>query len=348
MWGGVGVKETLRQAALAAGWRECGGHWYKPDPGQPSALHKRRGIGVAVAYKNVGYSFGFDDKARARVELQVNPSGTIDRVLVYIAAVDVGQGVSTVLAQIAAETLGVEIKRVRIAMVDTSSSPDAGSSSASRHTYLSGNAVYRACKQAYERWREALRAETGETKVVGEALFRGRDARPTTPYDPETGQCQPHISYSYGTQIALVEVDTETGEVELLKMWASNDVGRVIHPAAVYGQVAGGVHMGVGYALTEELIQEKGWLRTRRFSEYFIPTVLDMPHELVNINVEVPDPTGPYGATGLGETPTLPTAPAIINAIHDATGVWLNTLPATAERVWEALQKSLSGVNSAD
>ncbi len=341
---GVGIKETLRQAALAAGWRGENGRWLKPVLGQPSAPHKRRGIGVACAYKNVGYSFGFDDKTTARVELTPSqPSSyegegrvgvrAIERALVRVGASDVGEGVHTALAQIAAEALGVPLERVEIALLDTAEVPDAGSSSASRHVFISGNAVLRACQEAKAKWETALREESGETHIEAEYTFRGRSVRPTTPYDPETGQCEPHISYGYATQIALVEVDTETGEVDVLKVWAAHDVGRAVNPEMVLGQIGGGVHMGLGYALMEDFIQQEGMVRTRKFAEYQIPTVLDMPPEIVPIIVEVPDPTGPYGAKGTGEMTTLPTAPAILNAIHDAVGVRLGRLPATAERV---------------
>ena len=213
------------------------------------------------------------------------------------------------------------------------------SSSASRHVYMSGNAVMRACQEAKRRWDEVLRAETGETEVAAEVVYHGRSARPTTDYTPGTGMCDPHISYSPAAQIALVEVDTETGEVEVLKMWAATDAGKVINPAMVFGQVAGGVHMGVGYGLSEEFIQREGKAVSRLFSHYHVPTVLDMPHEFESVAVEVPDPTGPFGASGIGEATTLPTAPAILNAIHDATGVWLDTIPATPERVFFALSQ---------
>jgi len=339
IWGGVGIKDCLRQAAQAAGWREEDGHWHKPDLSQPSAPHKKRGIGVACALKNVGYSFGFDDKSEAEVVLGLNPDGGIARATVKTAAVDVGQGVATALAQIAAQALGIPFSRVRVALIDTADTPDAGSSSASRHVYITGNAVHGACEAALEKRDEALRGETGETTVSARYLYRGRSRRPTTGFAPETGECNPHLAYSYGVEIALVEVDTETGETEILKMWAAHDAGTVVNPAMYFGQVAGGIHMGVGYGLMEDFAQKDGLPRTRRFSEYSIPTVLDMPKELVSISVEAKDPTGPFGAKGLGETPTLPTAPAIVNAIHDATGIWLDRIPATSERVWQALKE---------
>ena len=336
---GVGIQETLRQAALAAGWREKDGHWFKPDLGQPSAPHKRRGIGVACAYKNVGYSFGFDDKTTARVELALAESGAIQHARIRVGASDVGEGVHTALAQIAAEALDVPLERVEIAPLDTAEVPDAGSSSASRHVYISGNAVLRACWAAKAKLQDMLHAETGERHIEAEFTYHGRNARPTSPYDSETGQCEPHICYGYATQIALVEVDTETGVVDVLKLWAAHDVGQAVNPNMAIGQVGGGVHMGLGYALMEEFIQQEGLVRTRNFAEYQIPTVLDMPREIVPIIVEVADPTGPYGAKGLGEMTTLPTAPAILNAIYDAIGIRLDRLPVTAEKVLISLRK---------
>jgi len=330
---GVGMKETLRRAANAAGWRRDGDHWHRPDLGRPSTPNKRLGIGVACAHKNVGYSFGFDDQTTARVELDLEPSGAIGRALVRMGTSEVGQGVYTAMAQIAAEALGILPERVEMAPLDTAEVPNAGSASASRHVYVSGNAVMRACQEAKAKWEDLLRAETGEMHVEAEYTYHARSARSTTTYDPETGRCDPHITYGYATQIALVEVDAETGEVEVLRLWAAQDMGRAVNPAMAIGQIGGGVHMGLGYALTEEFIQQEGLVRTPSFAEYQIPTVLDMPREIVPIIVEVADPTGPYGAKGLGEMTTLPTAPALINAIHDATGGWITSLPATPEKV---------------
>jgi len=270
------------------------------------------------------------------VELALDESGEIARVLVKLGASDQGMGAHTALAQIAAQALGVDYEKVRVALVDTSVVPDAGSCSASRHVYMSGNAVIRACQEAIRKRQEALRR--GERRVSAEYEYHGRSVRPTTPYDDDNGMCDPHIGYGYATQIALVEVDVETGQTEVLKVWAAQDVGKAINPEMVKGQAGGGVHMGLGYALTEEFIQKEGLVKTRRFSEYHIPTVADMPREFIPLIVEVPDPTGPFGAKGVGEMTTLPTAPAIISAIHDAVGVFIDNLPATAEKVWRAMQ----------
>ena len=337
---GVGIRETLRQAALAAGWRQVAGQWVGPEPEPPAAPHLRRGIGVACAYKNVGYSMGFDDTSAAEVTLTLDEGGGITRALVKIGASEVGQGVWTVLQQIAADALGVELGRVHLALVDTANVPNAGSASASRHTYMSGNAVLRACREALAESDRQRREGRLGPKVAAAYTFHGRESVATTPLDPLTGQCEPHIAYSYATQIALVEVDVETGVVRIPRFWAATDLGKAINPQMIYGQVAGSVHMGVGYALTEHFVQRGARALTQGFTEYHIPTALDMPWEFVNIIVEVPDPTGPLGAKGMGETPTLPTAPAILSAIHDATGLWLDRLPAGPEQVYLALKRS--------
>ncbi len=333
------MKETLEQAARAAGWQQTPAGWRRPAPQPATAPHKRRGLGIAVGYKNVGYSFGYDDESTARVTLNLDAAGAIQRCQVRIGAAEVGQGVLTTLAQIAAEALGIKLSAVRMIFMDSAEVPSAGSSSASRQTFVSGNAVLGACRQALAQREEARRK--GETPATQDAVytFHARASVPTTDYAPATGECLPHLSYSYGAQAADVEVDVETGEVEILRLCAATDVGKVIHPANVFGQVAGGVHMGVGFALTEEFVQEGGHIKSGSYSEYYVPTVRDMPHELVNRNVEVPDPAGPFGATGLGETPTLPTAPALLSAIHDAVGVWLDDLPATAEKVYWAMRR---------
>ncbi|MGQ9714881.1 MAG: xanthine dehydrogenase family protein molybdopterin-binding subunit, partial [Anaerolineae bacterium] len=267
-----------------------------------------------------------------------DPSGTIREAEVRVGATEVGQGVLTVLTQIAADALGIRPGQVRLVTGDTALVPDGGSASASRQTYMCGNAVLGACQEAWRRWQEALRAETGEQEVRASYVFRALEVRRTTPFDPETGQCEPHVTYGYCTQVAEVEVDLETGVVDVLRVISVQDAGRAMNPELLRGQVGGGVHMGVGYALMEDFRQEGGRILTRNFSEYLIPTSLDMPEELVSVVVEVPDPTGPYGAKGVGELPTLPTAPAILSAIHDATGVWITRLPATPERVFWALQ----------
>jgi len=336
---GVGVKETLRQAALAIGWRPAlasggqpsGKGWVRPElPPLPDG--RRRGVGLATAFKNVGYSFGFHDRSTARVTVDLNERGEPLRAEVFSAAAEVGMGVHTVLVQIAAQELGLPVERMKFHPVDTSETPDAGSSSASRHTFISGNAVLAACRQAL------AKRSPGERRVEAESTYDSRDARPTTGLDPETGAGNPHIAFGYATQAAEVAVDPVTGVVEVLRMVSAQDVGRAMNPLMIEGQVGGGIGMGLGYALMEEFkLRDDGRVRTRNFSEYLIPTTMDMPAELESINVEVPDPAGPYGAKGVGEHVMLPAAPAILNAIRDAVGVDIDELPAGPERVWRAL-----------
>ncbi len=342
---GVGVKETLRQAALAAGWRPVAERWVKPDrPPLPDG--RRRGLGLATAFKNIGYSFGFHDRSTARVTVALDERGEPERAELFIAATEVGMGVHTVLTQIAAEGLGLSMDRVKLNLVDTTRTPNAGSASASRHTFMSGKAVMEACRQAMAKTDGLLGRHGGRGRplppeqrlVEAEYTFNSQDVRPTTDLDPETGACNPHITYGYVTQAAEVAVDPATGAVEVLRMVSAQDVGRAMNPLMIEGQVGGGLNMGLGYALMEEFkLRDDGRVRTRNFSEYLIPTTVDMPPELTSVNVEVPDPVGPYGAKGLGEHVMIPTAPAVLNAIRDALGVDIDQIPAGPERVWRAL-----------
>ncbi len=331
-------EEVLTKAATAAGWRQVEGRWTAPELPEPSAPGRKRGIGLALTYKNIAYSFGFDDKATAIVDLYLNGK-EIEKAVVRIGTSDVGQGSNTVLTQIAADALGVDISRVEMAPLDTSNVRSAGSSSASRQTYMSGNAVFGACRQALRMLARGEVDPNDPNHIESEYTFYLRKVHATFPFDPNTGLCEPHALYGFSCQVAEVEVDTDTGEVEVVKIVSAQDMGKAVNPKLVWGQVAGAVHMGVGYALMEEFRQRDGYVYTRNFSEYLIPTVLDMPYEFESINVEVPEETGPFGAKGMGEMPTLPTAPAILNAIHDAVGIRLPQIPATAERVWQALNE---------
>ncbi len=316
---GVGIKETLLEVAKKAEWPRI-----KERKGKEGLM---RGVGVACGWKNVGYSFGSPERSTAQVELF--GQGGIERAVVKCGTAEVGQGVMTILAQLAAETLGLNLERVEVIGVDTDSTPSAGSSSASRQAFMSGNAVRGACLAAQEAW------ERGERPA--EATYEYR-APSTTPFDPQTGECRPNFSYGYGSQIVEVEVDGETGEVALKRVFAVHDVGRALNPAAIEGQIEGGVVMAQGHALLEEFIQQEGLIQTRLLSQYLIPTSMDIPEEIVPIILEKADPLGPFGARGVGEMTTLPLVPAVLDAIHDATGLWFDQLPVTAEKVYMALR----------
>jgi CO/xanthine dehydrogenase Mo-binding subunit len=282
---------------------------------------------LATGWKNVGYSFGFPEQATCTVEL--HGEDDIERAVVRIGASEVGQGLNTIMAQIAAETLGAGYDAIEIHDLDTSVVPDAGSSSASRHAFMSGNAVKGASEAALQAWARGDRPAQATFKYVPPK---------TTPFDPQTGECYPNFSYGYASQIAQVEVDLETGEIALTRVLAAHDTGKTINPQTLEGQVDGGVVMAQGWALIEDFLQQDGYVRTRRLSEYMIPTSLDAPQDIVSCLIEVADPLGPYGARGVGEMTMMLLAPAILDAIHDATGIWFNAIPVKAEDVVLALR----------
>jgi CO/xanthine dehydrogenase Mo-binding subunit len=318
----VSIRETMMHAAEAAGWTEQG----KPRPQGEVSGQILRGIGVASGYKNVCYSFGFPDKCTALCELYGGEA--MEKAVVKIGISEVGQGTLGAMGQMAAETLGLAYDQVTVVNEDTSEVPEAGSCSASRLSFMAGNAIKLACEATLALW------QAGERPAIAERTFR---PRPTSMYDPDTGVCDPHVTYGYGTQIAEVAVDSQTGEVRLLKVWAAHDVGRAINPTHVEGQIHGAISQAQGWTLLEDFCLEEGQLRTKSYADYLIPTVYDMPDEIHPLVLEIADPQGPYGVRGLGEMPMLVLAPAILDAIHDATGIWFTKLPVKAEDVLLAL-----------
>lgn len=244
-----------------------------------------------------------------------------------------GQGVNTILAQVAAEALGIPYDAVVMHELDTAVVPNAGSASASRHSFMSGNAVKGACERALQAWK------AGQRPCTINYTYHGPK---TTPFDPVTGACEPNFSYGYASQVANVEVDMETGEVALTSVVAAHDTGKTLNPQTTEGQVDGGVVMAQGWALIEDFVQLEGLIKTRRLSEYLIPTSMDVPQHITSQLLEITDPLGPYGARGVGEMTMMLLAPAILDAIHDATGLWFNKIPVKAEDVLLAL-KARSG-----
>jgi aldehyde oxidoreductase len=318
---------------------------------------KRMGIGVGGMWFGIGWT-GMPNPSQARAELEKD-----GRVVIYTGACDVGQGSTTTMAQIAASEFGLPLKWVKIVSGDTAFTPISNITCASRQTYISGNAV----KMATTKLKEALveaGAKTLEDKVqnvkVGDGFLyskqfpdhrvdlerlyyicknEGISTTYDASFDPavikldENGQGFPYSTYAFGAQVAVVEVDLETGMVKVLKVAAAHDVGRAINPLSVEGQIQGGVLMGQGFALQEEFIPGV----TRNFKSYAIPTVWETP-EIIPMIVEDPEPTGPFGAKGVGEPALIPTAPAIVNAVYNATGRRIYDLPLTPERVLKALK----------
>jgi CO/xanthine dehydrogenase Mo-binding subunit len=334
---GVSMPQVVESCAQAAGWRQSNGGWVRfSGQDQPENFklvpaheaHLKRGLGFACAFKNVGFSFGFVDECWATVEL--HGGAEIERVIVHHAGADVGQGAHTVMAQMAAEAVGVSLEQVELDVSDTATSDNSGSVSASRMTFMAGNSIKGAADLALERWREEDRPAIGRYRYLPPA---------TTPYDPETGHADPNISYGYVAQAVMVEVDTETGHVRLMDVITADDVGKAINPQQIIGQIEGAVVQATGYAVMEDFSHEDGYVQTQHLSTYLIPTVLDIPDQVQSLILEYPDPRGPWGVRGMAEMPFLPVAPAVTAAVHDAVGVWFNEFPLTPERVLRSLGK---------
>ena len=350
----VGLLETMDQVEAAV--RELG-----EEVPVPSGEDKRRGWGFACCLKNVGLGGGLPDTAGAAVDL-TDEGGAV----VHIGAAEMGQGLVGIAAQIASEVLGVPYERVQVVVGDTDRTLNGGPTVASRQTFITGNAVRHAALTVREQLAAAVAevldvspdslvfatgqvtAPDGREMSLEEAIaLARREGRPLSAehiYQPPatTPLGEPgddHFAYGFATQAALVEVDTQTGDVEVLKVIAAHDVGRAINPQAIAGQLEGGVVMGMGFALSEELVVEEGVVQNADLARYRIPRIGRVP-EVVPIIVEAATSEGPFGAKGVGEITSIPTAPAIINAIHAAAGVRLTALPATPGRMRAAIEGS--------
>jgi CO/xanthine dehydrogenase Mo-binding subunit len=222
------------------------------------------------------------------------------------------------------------MERVSLVVSDTAYTDNSGSASASRMTFMAGNAIKGAAELALEKWR------LEERPVIATFQYR---APKTTSYDPQTGKAEPNVSYGYVAQAVTVEVDTETGHVRILDVISVDDVGNAVNPQLVQGQIEGAVVQASGYAILENFVQAGGYVQTQHLSTYLIPTVLDVPERVQSVILEYPDQRGPWGARGMAEMPFLPLAPAVIAAVHDATGVWFNEFPLIPERVLRGLGK---------
>lgn len=353
----VGMIKTLE--AIEPHYRSAKAKWKTESIPEPL----RRGIGIGSMWYGIGNT-GVQNPSSARVEMDSR-----GKVTLFSGAADIGQGSSTVLAQIASQVLGIEPSEVSLVIADTKWTTNAGATSASRQTYISGNAV----KDAATRLADVLVTEAADvlktpksllvledgfvvdsrhsdqrvplSKLAKRAHDRGRPLSwqgyfdpETTPLDGETGQGAPYATYAFASHLALVTADTSTGEIRVNRIVAAHDVGKAINPQNVEGQIQGGVGMGLGFALMEEFIPGK----TASMGDYHIPTSLDMP-EIIPLIVEDEEPTGPYGAKGVGEPALIPTAPAILNAIADALGERIFRLPAHPERVREAALTAKGG-----
>jgi CO/xanthine dehydrogenase Mo-binding subunit len=325
---------------------------------------KMRGRGMAASWYGIARTATID---RAGAWAELDDGGTAK---IVTGVTEIGEGILTVLAQIAAEELGVRPEDINIGDNDTARSPEAAHAGATRQTYMIGNSVALACRDARTRldkeiatvWsveESSIRAFNGEIWSEGSnlrmsmeeavALCKKRGVVPVgsgsftahgTGLDPIDGSGSPWQAYVFGCQVAEVEVDTLTGEVQVLGIWAAHDVGRAVNPRGVEGQIEGGVVQGLGQALMEDYQLEKGHTKTHGFAKYILPTALDIP-QINSIIIEDRDPKSPLGAKGIGEPALVPTAPAIMNAIYDAVGVRITSLPATPEKIQAALQEKI-------
>ena len=340
----VGFQEVLDKVAASADWDR------KRAEYAASSGPVRKGIGLATCYYGVGLGAMGKHLNPAGANLVVHGDGSVT---VAVGTTEIGQGMVTVLTQIAAEALGCPMDLVRVVEADTSRVPDSGPTVASRTTVMSGNAI----RDAAAKIRAAMEPVIADSglpwkdavalcvqKQVGLAAH-GWSVPPPTTFDLMTGQGEAYICYSFSANIVEVEVDTETGETRVLRVHSGHDTGRVINPTTGEGQVEGGVVQGLGYALVEEHATRDGRILNDQFSTYIIPTTLDTP-DIRSILVEAEFPWGPYGAKGLGETPIIAVAPAVTSAIHHAAGVRLHEIPATPERVWTALRAKAAPASS--
>jgi aldehyde oxidoreductase len=345
---GVGIAECLD--ALKPHWDRA-----LADAAAFNAANqdRKRGIGVASCWYGCGNT---SLPNPSTIKLGIAQDGTV---ILHQGAVDIGQGSNTVISQIASEALGLPLANFRLRGADTGITPDAGKTSASRQTFVSGKAAEKAGRTLRENIlrfanvsdRAALSLEAGVLTIrEGDAVRRVDLAAmaadsdgfvfaaqetydpPTTPLDAK-GQGKPYAVYGYGAQIAELEVDMKLGMVKLIKITAAHDVGKAINPLLAEGQIEGGIAQGIGMALMEEYVPG----RTENLHDYLIPTIGDVP-PIETILIEVADPEGPFGAKGLGEHVLIPTAPAILNAIRHATGVLVTKLPATPSRVLAAIR----------
>ena len=326
----------------------------------PGSPHLRRAWGFAVAYKNTGLGGGAPDKAGAEVELYAD--GTLE---VRTSSAELGQGLVTVLRMVVAQEFNLPAERVKVLVMDTDLTPDGGPTTASRQTFVTGNAARYAARtlrqamaatlaEKYDvppaqiRFIEGLAQVDGHAVPLGDvvALMRAEGREPRTLYEYWAPETKPlgeggdmHFAFSFAAQAAEVEVNTSTGEVRVLRVIAANDVGRAINPLGLKGQVEGGIMMGLGNALTEHFIVEDGKVFTDRLARYRMPSIVLTP-DITPIIVEHPVAEGPYGAKGVGEIVSIPTTPAITNAIYNAVGVRVDCLPVDQAEIVKLIDLS--------
>lgn len=325
---GVSIREVVEKCALKAGWTRDEQGWKRPLAPESQDPDIKMGIGFACGYKNIGFSFGAKENCGATIILEGDKE--IEKAHLYHAGAEVGQGAHTVFKQFACEALSLPDEKIEVHYSDTANTLPSGSVSASRMTFMAGNSIIGAAKLALEKWDE------GNRPAIGSYVYR---PPATTPMSPVDGSSYPNFAYGYVAEVAVVEVNTRTGKVDVKDFYCANDVGRAINPSLVDGQIEGGVLQMLGYVLLENFKTREGKTLSKNFATYLMPTIMDIPGRVIPLVLEYPDPVGPYGARGMGEMPCLPVAPAVCNAVYDAVGVRFDDFPLTNERVLRGLGK---------
>ncbi|MFX1284023.1 MAG: xanthine dehydrogenase family protein molybdopterin-binding subunit [Promethearchaeota archaeon] len=367
----VGLLETLKEAKRKSNWEK---KWkLAPDfryviEESKKGNYKWNGVGVSTIFYGVGLGSAGKQLSRTGSYVQLEPDGSVR---FAVGTTELGQGMITVLSQIVASELGIDYSKVLMVPVDTSRVPDSGPTVASRATSFSGRALQNACQQIrslmFETISPHIESNSSDLQIKGNYIIStssgkkmlvedaikimyeergqvakaGWDVAPPTDYDNEKGQGNPYATYAWCTNVVEVEVDVQTGTVQVKDIWAAHDVGRAINPQTLEGQIEGGSLQGMGYGRYEEIIfTPEGGILSNNLGTYLVPTTKDTPN-IHSIIVEDPWKQGPYGAKGFGEQPLMGIAPALTNAIYNAIGVRISEIPATPERVWKAIQDKL-------
>lgn len=322
---GISIQKVLEECALASGWQKTDTGWKLTKKYDRNSIISK-GLGISIGYKNVGFSFGSPEECWATIEL--HGKDEIEHVIIHHAGADVGQGAHSLIAQIAASVINIPIEKIELITSDTALTDNSGSASASRMTFMAGNSVLGAAKLALEKWKNE------ERPVFATYQYKPPE---TTPFDPDNGECMPNFAYGYVAEAIEVEVNHQTGKVNVINVICADDVGKAINPIQVVGQIEGALVQAQGYAILENFIQKEGKVLSKNMSTYLIPTIDDIPTSVKPILVETADPLGPIGARGMGEMPFLPFAPAVVSAVHEATGVWFNRFPLIEETILKGL-----------
>lgn len=323
--GPVTLVEVTQACADKFGWNERAKNTATSDWDLENSL--KRGYGVASGFKNIGFSIGFAERSWAAVELQ--GAGEIEKAKVFVAGAECGQGHHTAVTQMASHALNLPPEKIELVVSDTAFTDSSGSASASRLTTMSSRAVQGAAEAAMTRWRNEERPAYADFMYYAPA---------TEMIDAVDGHGQSNFLYGYVAQAVEVEVDTDTGQVRVVRVTSAHDVGKAVNPQLIQGQIEGGVMQALGYTITENFVTREGRVLTPYLNNYLMPGVLDIPERVDSVILEFPSEVGAWGIRGMAEMPYIPFAAAVIAAVHDATGVWMNEFPLVPWRVLDKLR----------